>query len=147
MNPAVQCVRRCDCGQQSTSQPQPTSTGLIGYGAVGTSEVNRPGTCRGPRVNPGASAVSSDAWRGSGALQVVADVLEDLAHDRAQEEQGHDHDDRDEGQEQTVLNQSLAVLFLASELGEKSADELKHSLRYLLSFGIGVGSVEVPRAV
>ena len=50
-------------------------------------------------------------------LQVVADVLEDLAHDRAQEEQGDDHDDRDEGQEQTVLNESLAFLVLATELG------------------------------
>ena len=39
-NPAVQSVRRCDCGQQSTGQPQPASTGLIGYAAVGTSEAS-----------------------------------------------------------------------------------------------------------
>ena len=49
------------------------------------------------------------------AVQVVADVLEDLAHDRAQEEQGDDHDDRNEGQEQTVLNESLAFLVLVAE--------------------------------
>ena len=55
--------------------------------------------------------------------QLVADVLEDLAHDRAQEEQGDDHDDRDEGEKQTVLNESLAFLVLALETSQKSADE------------------------
>jgi hypothetical protein len=60
------------------------------------------------------------------SVQVVADVLEDLAHDRAQEEQGHDHDDRNKGQEQSVLNESLAFLVLAAVLGEKRTVELKH---------------------
>src|SRR5207247_7184259 len=68
-----------------------------------------------------------NAVLGSGALQVGADVLEDLAHDWAKENQGHDHDDRDEGQEQTVLDERLTFLILAAELGQKSDDELNHS--------------------
>ena len=47
-----------------------------------------------------------------------------LAHDRAQEDEGHDHDDRDEGQEQTVLDERLTFLILAAEPSKKSADEL-----------------------
>jgi len=62
INPAVQCVRRCDCGQQSTSQSQSVSAGLMCYAAVGTSEATRPlngrCTCKGPRAIPGAFAVS-----------------------------------------------------------------------------------------
>jgi len=64
---------------------------------------------------------------GLGALQVLAHVLEDLANDRAEEDEGHDHNDRDEGQKQTVLDERLAFLILAAETGKKSADELKHS--------------------
>src|SRR5438309_2878526 len=67
------------------------------------------------------------------ALQVLADVLEDLADNRAEEDEGHDHDDRDEGQKQTVLDERLTFLIVAAELGQKSADELKHALQYLLS--------------
>ena len=104
----------------------------------------QPWYVQGPRGDPGGLAVSSVAWLGSGALQVVADVLEDLAHDRAQEEQGDDHDDRDKGQEQTVLNERLAFLVLTVEPVEKSANELKHIVRYLLSSKIGSRSVEVP---
>jgi hypothetical protein len=60
------------------------------------------------------------------ALQVRTDVLENLAHDRAQEDQGDDHDDGNKGEKQTVLNESLAFLILAPKLREKIADELKH---------------------
>ena len=79
-----------------------------------------PGT--GPR---GFFAIASSTTS-SLALQVLADVLEDLANDRAQEEKRHDHDDRDQGQEQTVLNERLAILVLATEPIEKRADELNH---------------------
>ena len=85
-----------------------------------------------PRESPGALAVSSDDERGSGALQVVADVLEDLAHNRAEE---------DEGQEQPVLDERLAILILAAEVGKKSADELNHASQYLLSLEIDESTV------
>ena len=61
---------------------------------------------------------------GLGAVEVVADVLEDLADDRAQEEQGDDHDDRDEGEQKTVLDERLTFLVLALEASQKSADEV-----------------------
>ena len=64
---------------------------------------------------------------GLGGLQVATDVLEDLAHNRAQEDEGDDHDNRDQGQKQTLLDERLAVLILAAEASKKSADELKHS--------------------
>lgn len=66
-------------------------------------------------------------------LKVLPDIPEDLADDWAEEQQSHDHDDRDEGQEQTVLNKGLTLLILAPEPSDKSADELKHVVRYLLS--------------
>ena len=59
-------------------------------------------------------------------LQVRADVLEDLAHDRAKEQKGGDHDDRNEGEKQTVLDERLTFLIPSAEPGEKRADELKH---------------------
>jgi hypothetical protein len=62
-------------------------------------------------------------------LEVLGDVAEDLAHDRAKEQKGHDHDDRNQGQEQTVLNEGLAFLILPREASKKSADELKHALQ------------------
>jgi hypothetical protein len=62
-------------------------------------------------------------------LEVLGDVAEDLAHDRAKEQKGHDHDDRNQGQEQTVLNEGLSFLVLPREASEKSADELKHALQ------------------
>ena len=55
---------------------------------------------------------------------VLADVAEDVRDDRAQEEQGDDHDDRDEGEKQTVLNEGLAFLVVALETSQKSADEV-----------------------
>jgi hypothetical protein len=72
---------------------------------------------------------ATSSWKDGDAslsLQVPTYVLEDLAHDRAQEEQGNDHDDGNQGEEQTVLNESLAFLILAPKLREKIADELKH---------------------
>ena len=75
---------------------------------------------------PGAEASGVQArQRRSG--QAGADVLEDAAHDRAEEDEGDDHDNRDQGQKQTVLDERLAFLILAAETSEKSADELKHS--------------------
>src|SRR3990172_12993642 len=117
----------CDCGQQSTSLRQLASSGLVGYATSGTSPDSWISGVRGhghpvaqaesPRESPRAlRRVSSDAVRGSGALQVGADVLEDLAHNRAEEDECHDHDDRDEGQEQTVLDERLAFLILAAEV-------------------------------
>jgi hypothetical protein len=62
-------------------------------------------------------------------LKVLSDVAEDLAHDGAKEQKSHDHDNRDQGQEQTVLNEGLSFLVLMREPSEKSADELKHALQ------------------
>src|SRR5688500_5244716 len=53
-----------------------------------------------------------------------ADVLEQLADDRAKEDQGNDNDDRDQGEKQSVLNESLTILVLALEASQKSADEV-----------------------
>ena len=75
-------------------------------------------------MSPGASvAMTPDL------LEVLGDVAEDLAHDRAKEQKSHDHDNRDQGQEQTVLNEGLSFLVLTREPREKSADELKHALQ------------------
>ena len=67
--------------------------------------------------------MSIDFVQALGGLQVVADVLEDLADDWAEEDQGDDHDNRDQGQKQTVLYERLAILILTPEAGKKSADE------------------------
>src|SRR6185503_16670572 len=57
-------------------------------------------------------------------LELVADVAEDVRDQRAQEEKSHDHDDRNEGEKQTVLNESLAFLVRALNASEKSADDV-----------------------
>src|SRR5438094_1435489 len=91
------------------------------------------GNNRAPGEVPGGSDVLVGSRLARGPVQVRADVLEDAAHDRAQEEQGDDHDDGDEGEEQTVLDERLALLIVLAELREKSADvaadEEKHVLR------------------
>src|SRR5207253_6214466 len=96
-----------------------------GFGAVGQDES--------PRRTAGGSVVLVRDWLAARTLQVRADVLEDSAHDRAQEEQGNDHDDGDKGEQQTVLDECLALLIVLTELREKSADvaadEEKHVLR------------------
>src|SRR5690606_19293189 len=61
-----------------------------------------------------------------GGVQVLADVLEDLTDDRAQEEQGDDHNDRDEGEQQAVLDERLPLLVVTLEARQKSADEGDH---------------------
>ena len=80
-----------------------------------------------PRRRNGGGSPCEDL-RGLGALQVLTNVLENLAHDWAQEDEGDDHDNRDQGQEQSVLDERLAFLILAAETSQKIADEqLKHS--------------------
>ena len=61
------------------------------------------------------------------AVERRPNVLEDLADDRAEEDERHDHDDRNEGQKQTVLYERLAFLIFAVEPSEKSPDDLNHS--------------------
>src|SRR6266567_1918318 len=103
----------CDCGQQSRGDVQMPSTRLVGYRRVVPD-----GWCADQRQSPRREAGGSASVRAVGLAtrQVRADVLEDAAHDRAQEEQGNDHDDGDEGEEQTVLNERLAVLIVLAEL-------------------------------
>jgi hypothetical protein len=117
-----------------------SSTGLVDYLRVvletrqfWTLSGGMPGTKKPPDG-------MSEGFSGSnerGLLQRSADVLEQLADDRAQEQQGDDHDDRDEGEKKTVLNEGLAFLILTPEAGAElidiSANELEHVLRYLLS--------------
>src|SRR5919108_5938894 len=99
--------------------PQPRSD-------PGGANVDPRGTGRGGRVLPGRQLPR--------VVERGADVLEQLANDRAQEDQGDDHDDGDEGEQQTVLDERLAFLIiLAVEPRKKSADELKHVGRDLLS--------------
>src|SRR3954464_622152 len=50
------------------------------------------------------------AVRSSRQLDVLADGAEDLADRRAQEEQGEDRHDGDEGEDQRVLRETLAFL-------------------------------------
>jgi hypothetical protein len=56
--------------------------------------------------------------------ELVADVAEDVRNERAKEQQRDDHDDRDEGEKQTVLNEGLTFLIGALETSQKSADEV-----------------------
>ena len=77
---------------------------------------------------PGLSPEALSA-RSLNLLKVLGNVAEDLADDRAQEEQGDDHDDRDEGEQQAVLDERLTFLVFPMEASEKSADELKHVLQ------------------
>ena len=72
-------------------------------------------------------------------LKAGADVLEDPAHDRAKEDQGDDHDDGDEGEQKTVLNERLTFLVLTLESGQKSADEVTNHV-----WGILLSSKDVP---
>ena len=66
--------------------------------------------------------------------ELVADVAEDVRNERAKEQQRDDHDDRDEGEKQTVLNEGLSFLVGALETSQKSADEvLDHVAWDLLS--------------
>src|SRR5436190_2174929 len=60
-------------------------------------------------------------------LDVLADGAEDLADRRAQEEQGEDRHDRDEGEDQRVLRETLAFLVTpesAEERGDEGHDRL-----------------------
>ena len=82
-----------------------------------------PAQQEGPRRLAGALFESLATPGDLDGLQVLADVLEDLAGEGAEEEQCHDHDDRDQGQKQTVLYERLAILILTPEAGKKSADE------------------------
>src|SRR5260370_1414133 len=69
-----------------------------------------------PGMVPGALYVQC---RRSLALQVLADVLEDLADDGAEEDEGHDHDDRNERQQQTVLDERLTLLISLRGAGSR----------------------------
>src|SRR5438552_3813814 len=68
---------------------------------------------------PGGSSV----WRKRG-LDRAADRAEDLADLTAQEDQGDDRNDRDEGEDQRVLGETLAFL-VATERSNKS---VKHGV-------------------
>lgn len=72
-------------------------------------------------------------------LERVADGREDAADERTQDDQGRDHDDRDEGKQQAVLDQGLPFLVITTKLREKIADKkLNHVFRVLLSTKICV---------
>src|SRR5207249_9042362 len=64
-------------------------------------------------------------------LDGVADVAEDLADAAAQEDQGDDRHDGDEGEDQRVLRETLAVL-VATE-GCDESGEIRHGFKDLLS--------------
>jgi hypothetical protein len=94
---------------------------------------------------PGLSrGVSAEFEAGLDVVKRRADVLEQLADDRAKEDQGHDDDDRDQGEQQTVLNERLALLIVALETSQKIADEKLHVFWDLLSEKICSESVWAP---
>ena len=131
---------RCDCGQQSTGQPQPGSTGLIGYAPL-VPQRRRPRQSVPVRATeapgiPGASACLAMPGWAQVPCRLSPTFWKIWLTIGPRKMQGDDHDDRNEGQKQTVLDERLAFLVLAAKLGEKSADELNHSLRYLLSLEI-----------
>ena len=77
------------------------------------------GQRKAPRANPRRFSSTSVELG-----ELVADVAEDVRDQRAKEQQRHDHDDRDEGEKQTVLNEGLTFLIGALETSQKSADEV-----------------------
>src|SRR5919206_2694258 len=60
-------------------------------------------------------------------LDGVADRAEDLAHLLTQEDQGDDRHDRDEGEDQRVLRETLAFLVVPVEEVDECQVELDHA--------------------
>src|SRR5712691_879826 len=69
-----------------------------------------------------------------GLLDRVTDGAEDLADLAAQEDEGHDRHDRDEGEDQRVLGEALAFLVTIEEVHDCKIDR-RHAGEYLLSVG------------
>src|SRR3954464_1993743 len=83
------------------------------------------------------------AVRSSRQLDVLTDRAEDLADRRAQEEQGEDRHDGDEGEDQRVLRETLAFLVAIEESDESSKHwcSLPPSLRDVPRKSVGQAAV------